>query len=259
MERWESLRPDGYRFVWEDGLFRPGTDSFLLSSMPRLKRGLRVCDLGSGTGLLGLLLLQREAVQRGASPSQEEAVQRGASEASLTVTGLEQLPAAVELAERCAAVNGLSGRLISYCMDLRDAPQRFATGSFDLVISNPPYYGGVPSPRDARRLARHESACTLSELAQAAAYLLRWGGAFCLSYKPERLTDALCILRKARCEPKRLRFVQETASAAPSLALLEGRRGGNPGLSVERPLILRGPDGAPTPELDAIYFRDAPS
>ena len=244
MERWETLRPGGYRFVWEDALFRPGTDSFLLASMPRLKRGLRVCDLGSGTGLLGLLLLQREALER---------------EPTLTVTGLEQLPAAVELAERCAEVNGLSGRLISYCMDLRDAPQRFAAGSFDLVISNPPYYGGVPSPRDARRLARHESACSLSELVKAAAYLLRWGGAFCLSYKPERLTDALCILREMRCEPKRLRFVQETADAAPSLALLEGRRGGNPGLSVERPLILRGPDGAPTPELDAIYFRDAPS
>ena len=239
MEHWEPLKADGYRFVWDDNRFRPGTDTFLLSSMPRLKRGLRVCDLGSGTGLLGLLLLQREA--------------------SLTVTGLELSSAAVELAERCADANGLSGRLISHCMDLRDAPRRFATGSFDLIVSNPPYYNGVPPSRDARRLARHESACSLSEIMKAAAYLLRWGGAFCLSHKPERLTDALCALRDARCEPKRVRFVQQTADAAPFLILLEGRRGGNPGLTVERPLILRGPDGAPTPELDAIYFRDAPS
>ena len=237
MEHWEALKPDGYRFAWDDELFKPGTDSFLLSSMPRLKRGLRVCDLGSGAGLLGLLLLQRES--------------------SLTVTGLEQLPAAVELANRCAEANGLSGRLVSCCMDLRDAPRRFATGSFDLIITNPPYYDGVPPSRDARRLARHESACTLSELVATAAYLLRWGGALCLSHKPEHLTDVLCILRGARCEPKRLRFVQETPDAAPSLFLLEGRRGGNPGLSVERPLILRRPDGSPTPELDAVYFRDA--
>ena len=242
MEHWEALKPDGYRFAWDDELFKPGTDSFLLSSMPRLKRGLRVCDLGSGTGLLGLLLLQREALER---------------EPTLTATGLEQSAAAVGLANRCAEANGLSGRLISCCMDLRDAPRRFATGSFDLVISNPPYYQSVPPSRDARRLARHESACTLSELIATAAYLLRWGGALCLSHKPERLADALCILREMRCEPKRLRFVQETPDAAPSLLLLEGRRGGNPGLSVERPLILRRPDGSPMPELDAIYFRDA--
>ncbi len=236
MEHWETLKPDGYRFVWDDALFRPGTDSFLLASTPRLRRNLRVCDLGSGTGLLGLLLLQRES--------------------SLTVTGLELSPAAVELADRCADANGLSGRLISHCMDLRDAPKRFATGSFDLVITNPPYYDGVPPSHDARRMARHESACSLPEIVSAAAYLLRWGGTFRLSHKPERLTDVLGLLRAARCEPKRLRFVQNTPDAAPSLALMEGRRGGNPGLSVEKPLILRGPDGAPTPELDAAYFRN---
>ena len=240
MEHWEALRPDGYRFVWEDGLFRPGTDSFLLSSMPRLKRGMRVCDLGSGTGLLGLLLLQREP--------------------SLTVAGLELSPEAVELAERCAAANGLSDRMKSYRMDLRDAPTRFATGSFDLIVSNPPYYPdgrGASPPGDTRRAARHESSCALPELVRAAAYLLRWGGAFCLVHKPERLTDVLCCLRDGRCEPKRLRVVCETSDAPPSLILVEGRRGGNPGITVERPLVLRGADGSPTPELDAIYFRGA--
>ena len=237
MERWELLKPDGYRFVWDDELFRPGTDSFLLSSMPRLKRGLRVCDLGSGAGLLGVLLLQREP--------------------SLTVTGLERLPAAVELADRCAALNGLSDRLISHCMDLRDAPARFPTGSFDLVISNPPYYQGVPPSGPARRAARHESSCAFPEIAQAAAYLLRWGGAFCFVHKPERLTDVLCELRATRCEPKRLRFVHAAPDAPPSLILIEGRRGGNPGLIIERPLILRRADGSPTEEYDAIYFRDA--
>ncbi|MBR4211942.1 MAG: methyltransferase [Oscillibacter sp.] len=236
MEHWEALRPDGYRFVWEDGLFRPGTDSFVLSSLPRLKRGLRVCDLGSGTGLLGLLLLQREP--------------------SLTVAGLEQSPEAVALAERCAEINGLSGRLQSYRMDLRDAPARFSTGAFDLIVSNPPYYCGVAPSGDARRAARHESACTLPELVRAAAYLLRWGGAFCLVHKPERLADVLCCLREGRCEAKRLRLVHETADAPPALILVEGRRGGKPGLTIERPLVLRRPDGTPTPELDTIYFRD---
>lgn len=242
MEHWEALRPDGYRFAWDDTLFRPGTDSFVLSSFPRLKRGLRVCDLGSGTGLLGLLLLQREP--------------------SLTVTGLERLPDAVQLAGRCAAENGLSGRLKSYCVDLRDAPAQFATGSFDLIVSNPPYFPagrGATPPGDIRRATRHECDCTLSELVRTAAYLLRWGGAFCLVHKPERLTDILCCLRDGRCEPKRLRLVHATPDASPSLILVEARRGGKPGLTIERPLILRGADGSPTPELDTIYFRDAQS
>lgn len=239
MEHREALKPGGYRFAWDDALFRPGTDSFVLSSFPRLKRGLKVCDLGSGTGLLGLLLLQREP--------------------SLTVTGLERLPDAVALAERCAAENGLSGRLKSYCVDLRDAPAQFVTGSFDLIVSNPPYFpggrGAAPSG-DVRRETRHEYTCTLSELVTSAAYLLRWGGAFCLVHKPERLTDVLCSLRDGRCEPKRLCFVHDTPDAPPSLILVEARRGGKPGITIERPLILRRADGSPTPELDTIYFRD---
>lgn len=242
MEHWEALRPDGYEIVWDDALFRPSTDSFLLSSMPRLKRGLRVCDLGSGAGLLGTLLLQREP--------------------SLSVTGLELSPEASELAEKCAERNRLSGRFITRCMDLRDAPTQFASGSFDLVITNPPYYpdGRGVAPSDGlRRQSRNESACSLSELVRTAAYLLRWGGAFCMVHKPERLTDILCVLRDSRCEPKRLRFVQERPDAPPSLILMESRRGGKSGLRVERPLILRNPDGSPSPELDAIYFRDAPS
>ena len=99
MEHWEYLKPDGLRFVWDDTLFRPGTDSFLLSSLPKLSTGLRVCDLGCGTGLLGLLLLQRQS--------------------ELTVTGIDIQPAAVALAERAAAENRLTDRLTFQSIDLR--------------------------------------------------------------------------------------------------------------------------------------------
>ena len=119
MEHWEYLKPDGLRFVWDDTLFRPGTDSFLLSSLPKLSAGLRVCDLGCGTGLLGLLLLQRQS--------------------ELTVTGIDIQPAAVALAERAAAENRLTERLTFRCIDLRQVRQHFSTGSFDLVVCNPPY------------------------------------------------------------------------------------------------------------------------
>ena len=238
MEHSESLRPGGYRFFYDDALFRPGTDSFLLSSLPRLKPGLRVCDLGSGTGLLGLLLLQREP--------------------SLTVTGVEIQGAAVRLAEQAAAENGLTERLTTIQGDLRDIRGLLGAGAFDLAVCNPPYYApssGGTAPEEARRTARSEVACTLDDVCRAASYLLRWGGAFCLVHKPERLTDLLCLLRETGLEPKRLRFVENRAGTPPSLVLLEGRRGGKPGLTVEPPLILQKPDGSPTEELDAIYFR----
>ena len=238
MEHSESLRPGGYRFFYDDALFRPGTDSFLLSSLPRLKPGLRVCDLGSGTGLLGLLLLQREP--------------------SLTVTGVEIQRAAVRLAEKAAGENGLTERLTTIQGDLRDIRGLLGSGAFDLAVCNPPYYApssGDIAPEEARRTARSEVSCTLEDVCRAASYLLRWGGAFCLVHKPERLTDLLCLLRETGLEPKRLRFVVNRTGATPSLVLLEGRRGGKPGLTVEPPLILQKPDGSPTEELDAIYFR----
>ena len=238
MEHWEALKPGGYRFVYDDALFPPGTDTFLLSSLPKLKRGLRVCDLGCGTGLLGLLLLQRQQ--------------------DLSVTGLDIQPEAVALAERAAAENGLTDRLTFHAHDLRQVKSLFPTGSFDLVVCNPPYYpprSGAMVETDAIRTARSEVTCTPEELCASAAYLLRWGGSFCLVHKPERLTDLLCALRTAAMEPKRLRFVSATADRAPSLILIEGRRGGKPGLTVEPPLILQNPDGSPTDEVDAIYFR----
>ena len=237
MEYSEELCPGGYRFFYQDGLFRPGTDSFLLSAFPRLRPGLRVCDLGSGTGLLGLLLMQRQ---------------------DLSVTGVELQMEAVRLAERAAAANGLTDRMRTVPGDLRNIRALLPAGAFDLVVCTPPYYppgSGAVSPDDARRTARTESACTLADICRAAAYLLRWGGSVCLVHKPERLTDLLCLLREHALEPKRLRFVEACAGAAPSLVLIEGRRGGRPGLAAERPLILQNPDGSPTAELDAVYFR----
>lgn len=238
MEHWESLRPGGLRFVYDDALFRPGTDTFLLSSLPRLKRGLRVCDLGCGTGLLSLLLLQRQP--------------------ELQITGVEILPQAAFLARRAAEENRLAGHLTIVEGDLRSRALPLAPGSFDLAVCNPPYYpsgSGAAPEQGALRTARMESACTLAELCTAAARLLRWGGRFCLVHKPERLTDLLCALREAALEPKRLRFVCAAPAAAPSLVLAEGCRGGRPSLTVEPPLLLRRADGSPTAELNAIYFR----
>ena len=243
MERWESLKPGGYRFVFDEGLFPPGTDTFLLSSFPRLKAGQRVCDLGCSTGLLSLLLLQRQD--------------------RLQVTGIDIHAQAIALARRAAEENQLTESLSFAQLDLRRIQECFPAGSFDLVICNPPYYPphtGKLSADAARRTARAETDCTLEDVCRAAEYLLRWGGSFCLVHKPQRLSDVLCAMRQSHLEAKRLQFVCQQAGKAPSLLLAEGRRGGKPGLQVEKPLILQNADGTDTPEYRTIYFRqeDAP-
>ena len=235
--RWEALRPGGLRFVYGNGQHPPGLDSFLLASLPRLKAGWKVCDLGCGTGLLGLLLLQRRR--------------------ELTVTGLDIQPEAVRLGKLAAAENRVEDRLFFRLEDLRKTA--LPAGSFALAVCNPPYFppSAGPLPKgEARRTARTEETCTLEDVCRAAGRLLRWGGAFCLVHKPERLTDLLCALRGEGLEPKRLRLVSLRPERAPSLLLLEARRVGKPGRAVEEPLILENPDGSPTAELNRIYFRE---
>ena len=238
MERRERLAQSGHWFFYDDTLFRPGTDTFLLSAFPALKAGQRVCDLGCGTGLLGLLLLRRQP--------------------QLRVSGVELLPEAAALAEKAVRVNALEARMEICQGDLRSIRDFLPAGSFDLAVCNPPYYekgtGRLPEAA-ALQTARSEVSCTLEDVCAAAAWLLHWGGSFCLVHKPERLTDLLCALRAHALEPKRLRMVCKAAQSAPSLVLVEGRRGGKPGLAIEPPLLLYQPDGAPTAELDAIYFR----
>lgn len=239
MEKTDRLWPGGWQFLFDDALFQPGTDSFLLGAFPQLRRGERVCDLGAGTGLLGLLLLAREP--------------------SLHVTNVELQGTACALARRTAALNGLEGSILCLEVDLRDHAALPQAGSFDLVIANPPYFtrdSGAPADMEARRTARSEITCTLEDICAAANRLLRWGGRLALVFRTERLAELMELTRRFGLEPKRLRLVQNTAHSAPSLLLLECRRGGRTGLSVEAPLIMTNEDGSPSPELDAVYFRD---
>ena len=238
MVKRDTLWEGGYSFYFDDELFQPSTDSFVLSAFPRLKSGERVCDLGCGSGLLGILLLGREP--------------------NLFVTGVDIQSDPLALARRAAEENGLAERLTFHQADLRALKGVLEANSFDLVISNPPYFragSGYEAAGTSRQTAREEKDCTIEDVCAAAARLLRFGGRFAVVFRPERLADLICAMRQVKLEPKTLRFVHHRPESTPSLILVEGKLGGKSGLTIAPPLILHHSDGTPSEEMNEIYFR----
>lgn len=213
---------------------RFGTDAFLLAAFSRYQVRDVACDLGTGCGIIPLVM------ERHMPPRQ--------------IYGLDIQPEAIRLLEQTVAENRLTN-LTPVLGDLRtlwaDAPLEQCT----LVTCNPPYKAqgaGMESAGDAARIARHELLCDISNVCGSAARLLRFGGRLCLCNRPERLCDVLCAMRSAGIEPKRLRFVAKHPDTAPWLFLVEGKKGAKPFLQVESTLAVRQGDGM-TPELEAFY------
>lgn len=216
--------------------FPLGTDSVLLAHFARLPKNARVADLGSGWGALGLFLCAKDP--------------------HCCVTGLELRENAHAAALENIARNSLQGRLASVLADVRQTSTLFPAGSFDCVVSNPPYFP-VGSGKTSGKLAeaRSEAFLSLSELCSAAAWLLPSGGRFFLVHRPERLCDLLCAMRTSGIEPKRLQFVRHRQDSPVCLVLLEGRRNGGHGLSYEPDLIEFTPSGEETALYRAAYHR----
>lgn len=228
----------GARFVRSADGFRLGTDSVLLAAFAGSPRVRRFADLGCGAGVLTVLLLQKLK--------------------DATAVGIEIQPEAAALCRANLAANGLTARAEIRTGDLRARSDLPEAGAFDLVVANPPYFPaghGHTAPDARRAAARDERFCTLQDVCTAAAYLTRWGGTFALVHRPERLAELFCTMTACGIEPKRLRTVCRTAEAAPSLVLVEGRRGGKPGLIIEPPLALYAPDGSDSGEAREIYHR----
>ncbi len=234
MELWEN----GPQFEQSEH-FRLSTDSVLLADFVNIGARRRGADLGCGSGILPLLLLQKSA--------------------ALHMTGLEINPEAAAVARRNMEINALGERCRVITGDIRRCRELFTTGSFDLVVSNPPYFAagsGKQSPDADRAAARGETLCSLEDICRAAAYLCRTGGAFCLVHRAERLADILCLLRETGFEAKRLRTVSHSAEKEPSLILVEARRGAAAGLRIMPPLFICGDDGRESDEIKRIYHRE---
>jgi len=233
----DALWADGPRFLQVPGSFRLSTDSVLLADFAAGIRAKTILDLGCGAGVLTVLL-------HGSHPA-------------ATVEGLDIQPESTKLCRENLMENGFSPEGIR-TGDLREHRTLFTAGAYDLVVSNPPYFSsgsGYTAPDPARATARDERSCTLEELCTAASYLVRYGGAFALVHRPERLSEIFCTMTAHGIEPKRLRMVQHREGAAPNLVLVEGRRGGKPGLTVQPPLLMTAADGSDSAEIRNIYHR----
>ena len=222
---------NGYTLSLCPGAFPLGTDSMALADFVRPGRNARILDLGSGCGTLGLLLCAKRE--------------------DLSVTGVELRQEdhlqALENADR----NGLADRLSSICADLRAMPETVIPGSFDLCVSNPPYFSGGEASRKTP-LARRDDVCPPQALMAAAARALRPGGDFYLVHKPEKLAQLICLAAQAGLELKRLRLLRHRPDTAPSLLLLQLRKGAKPGVVWEE-LTLFHADGTPTQAYRRIY------
>jgi len=237
-----ELWPGGPYFKQEPGTFRYGTDSVLLAyfaNTSRIRRRRHAVDLGCGTGIISILLAWHVP--------------------DLHVDGVEVISHVARLATENTKLCKLDERITIYEADLRRHRMLLSAGAYDFTISNPPYYkfGSGKRASDAYiAAARGEELCTLDDVCRAAGYLTRWGGSFFLVQKPERLTGVFRSLSASGFEPKRIRFVHYKQLLPPNLVLIESRRGGNPSLKIEAPLVLANDDGTDSEEVKLIYQRD---
>jgi len=214
---------DGYRF---------SIDPLLLAEFAVVQGGGRVADLGSGSGILPLILARRDK--------------------GVTAVGIEFQEAMAKLARRNVDLNGLGERVTILREDVLNLRQSFPVSTFDLVVANPPYRQrgrGRVSPKEGRDLARHESTATLTDFLAAAKYLVKPAGRICLIYLAERLADFLAAADRLKLSPLRLRMVHGTASAAARMFLIELAKGRKGELSILPPMIVYEEDGGYTREL----------
>lgn len=197
-------------------LHRFGTDAVLLTEFSGYRRKERVCDLGTGCGIIPMLM-QRQ------NPPQE-------------IYAVDIQPEAIDQMRRGMAESiGIGSVLHPICADLRQLWDGAPLGQLDLVTCNPPYKAyraGMESQLTAQKIARHEIFCNINDVCVAAKKLLKYGGRLCVCNRPERLADVMVAMREQDIEPKRLQFVAKSPETAPWLFLLEGRRDGNPFLNV---------------------------
>lgn len=235
-ERLDDLQIKGYQIIQNPGKFCFGIDAVLLSSFAKVKRGENVLDLGTGTGILPILL---EAKSEGKH-----------------FKGLEIQEESADMARRSVEYNHLQEKIEIVTGDIKEAATIFGTVSFDVITTNPPYMigqHGLPNPESAKAIARHEVLCCLTDILRESAKILKPKGRFYMVHRPFRLAEILAEMQKYGLEPKRMRLVYPYVDKEPNMVLVEGMKGANPRMTVEPPLIVYEKDGSYTEELLKMY------
>lgn len=235
-ERIDDLQRNGYQIIQNPEKFCFGMDAVLLSGFVRVKPGANVLDMGTGTGIIPLLVeAKTQAVHISAIEIQEESA---------------------DMARRSVRLNGLEDKIDIVTGDLREADTFFDAASFDVVTCNPPYMirqHGLTNPDAPKAIARHEILCTLEDVVRTAARLLKPGGSFCMVHRPFRLAEIICVMTEYRLEPKRMKLVYPYIDKEPNMVLIEGCRGGRPRMTVEKPLIVFEKPNVYTSEITDVY------
>lgn len=235
-ERLDDLQRNGYKIIQNEKLFCFGMDAVLLSAFTKVREGETVLDLGTGTGVIPILL---EARTRGKS-----------------FTGLEICRASADMAARSVKYNQLESKVSIVQGDIKEADRIFPAASFDVVTSNPPYMTanhGLVNPDVDKACARHELLCTLEDVVRQAARALKPRGRFYMVHRPFRMAEIIRVLSAYKLEPKRLQLVYPFVDKEPNMLLVECLKGGNPRVTVEPPLIVYQEPGVYTEYVRRLY------
>lgn len=235
-ERLDDLQLKGYEIIQHPGRFCFGMDAVLLSAFAKVKTGECVLDLGTGTGILPILLAGKTDGKH--------------------FTGLEIQPESADMAMRSVLHNDLQDKVQIVEGDIKEASKLFGADSFDVVTTNPPYMiggHGLANPESAKAIARHEVLCTLEDVLREGAKVLKPGGKFFMVHRPFRLAEIMNSMSRFGMEPKRMRLVYPYIDKEPNMVLIEGARGGKPRMTIEPPLIVYEKDGSYTKEILKLY------
>jgi len=234
-ERIDDLMIGQLKIIQNQSEFCFSLDAILLAHFATLRQGNNVVDLGTGTGVIALLLAARGAGH---------------------VTGLEMSQSMAAMAKRSVALNTLQDTVEIINGDLCNVKEWLPAGECDLVVSNPPYRpvgGGYISPNEKVAMAKHEVTATLQDVVNAAKYLVKTRGRFAMVHLPERMSEILVAMSQADLEPKRLQLVHSSVDKKPKMLLVEGIRGAKPGLEILPPLIVYKSDGSYSDEIQQYY------
>lgn len=234
-ERVDDLQ-NGFYVIQNQNKFCFGMDAVLLSGFARIRKGDHVLDMGTGTGIIPILLKSKTKGEH--------------------FTGLEIQEECADMATRSVQYNGLESAVDIVCGDIKEAAGIFGAASFDVVTSNPPYMigeHGLRNPYMAKAIARHEVLCTLEDVVSQASRVLKDRGHFFMVHRPFRLAEIFQVLMKYKLEPKRMQLVYPYIDREPNMVLIEACKGGNSRITVERPLIVYEKPGEYTKAILEIY------